>query len=584
VSASLTDPGKGRFDRLVFTPDDKVQAVSEEGEVLWERETVVSGFETARVDRSGEPRVVGIFLRDQELRPENTRVLHVVDPASGQDLDRVTLPSRAAAFPAFADRFAPELQVVDLDGDGIDEILVSYQHRPYWPSYTVLYEPALRRSRVVFTGSGHHRPVGFRDLDGDGRPELVFQGINDRMGYQGAVAAVALVPWVGEASGVVRQSASSPDREVTFFAKEALLWYALLPRICLSWKEACLRTDDEGRRLVFRGTDGRWDVDLTFAGFDPAVRSAIAPMERQERRRRAYDLLREARRLDRAGLPDDALPALAQAGRLAEEVGDPRLAAWIGQVEAIALVHAGRLAEADRRFAGLRQTAESEADLPYEAGHAFHVAGDLGRAEAWYRRGLEGQTGIVYGRPRYELLEGLVLALGEQGEWARARSEVSRYTEVYPADDVRYLSWFVQWRCGDGEGAERILTLPLNSPDLYGYWSLESRMQAGEDPAALLRAVREERTRVSESGPLLRGLEGRLLARLGRTDEALEVLRQALQEAQEAAVESPAVRVHLPLMARRLREVASAAGSAADLEETRRVLGERGEEAGPRAR
>jgi serine/threonine-protein kinase len=166
-----------------------LSAVGPGGEVLWSLPNRTGELVRARL-KPGEPeRLVGIVVALQERGPEAVRRLTTFDEATGEPIRSVELVSGADAFEGFADRYGFRVAAVDLDGDGLDEILVSYSHTPYWPSYVVLYEPLLGRSRVAFLGSGHHRFSGAADVDGDGRPELILAGIINRLGYVPAVAA-----------------------------------------------------------------------------------------------------------------------------------------------------------------------------------------------------------------------------------------------------------------------------------------------------------------------------------------------------------------------------------------------------------
>ena len=57
-----------------------------------------------------------------------------------------------------------------------------------------LYEPRLGRSRVIFAQTGAHDFTGAYDLDGDGRREVLFLGINNGYNWMNALAAIRIIP------------------------------------------------------------------------------------------------------------------------------------------------------------------------------------------------------------------------------------------------------------------------------------------------------------------------------------------------------------------------------------------------------
>lgn len=93
------------------------------------------------------------------------RTLDILDQQTGALVERVELPTAnfGGLVLDFAPTYTPYLRLFDLDRDGYAEVVVSFLHMPLYPSYTVLYEPRLRRSRLLFLGSGHHRPTGALD-------------------------------------------------------------------------------------------------------------------------------------------------------------------------------------------------------------------------------------------------------------------------------------------------------------------------------------------------------------------------------------------------------------------------------------
>ncbi|MFP5287770.1 MAG: protein kinase domain-containing protein, partial [Thermoanaerobaculia bacterium] len=325
------------FSHMVAREGLKVEAMSRGGEVLWTVPRAgLNAFIPARLQPGGPLEVVGVLRPYGE--PEETHTLSLLDPENGSVLRSILLPSGAGHFPGFSDTFRPSLAAVDLDQDGGDEIIISYLHEPWWPTYIVLYEPRIGRAREVFVGSGHHRFAGAHDLDGDGHQEILIVGINNRMGWYTGIAAVRPVPPVNDTSSIDLSLASSPDQSYSDTSERTLLWYSLGPR------ERYLNTmiaNPIARTLSFRYIHGRTHV-LDFNGFEHDKTFPTAPYRRREAQRTAYDHLRNANRLANSGYPDDAAGQAHLAWKAARQAGDARLSEWALRVRARFLVATGR--------------------------------------------------------------------------------------------------------------------------------------------------------------------------------------------------------------------------------------------------
>jgi len=555
-----------RFASLSFPDEATVEARGARGEVLWRREGIVTdrGMPVVRLEPGGPPVVAAVLRAPEEFRPEVVRRLAFLDAATGEtvrEAELLGLANTPPRFPGMSDRFEPFVAAADLDGDGAEEILVTFLHEIYWPSYTVLYEPRLGRARPVLTASGHHRFAGAEDLDGDGRAELLFFGINNRMGYQTAVAAVAPVPPVGDATELaVSQEtlAGSPDRIATGGGEGETHWYALL-----EGRPAApfLKIDRAARRIVVSGPGGEGAIALGYDGFrvDRPVPAGLAPASRQELRRQAYRALRDAVQLREAGRAE--APAKArEAAELARRVGEEGLAAWAPVVEGTALAAAGEIAAAERLFAELAVPGPQAVETALRAGEAFFLAGERERAVAWYRRGLELVREPAAGRNPAALLDGLVFARAADGRYGDAESELATFGLTHPhlLLHAEALRLFLRWREGESPDPRRLAE--ARATDLWRYWSLELRLARGEAPAAILEALAGERLRASETLPLLLSLEGECLALLGRRAEAFERAREALDALGSAPLARVALEAHRPLVAERLARL-TAAGS-----------------------
>jgi tetratricopeptide (TPR) repeat protein len=539
-------------------------AIGSTGEVLWTapRANLVS-FVRARL-RPGEPPALLGFV-EPEGTPLQAHTLAVLDPDRGTPSRQVLLPSAAYLFPGFADTFSPALEAVDLDGDGGDEVLITYQHRLWWPSYTVLYEPRIGRARLVFISSGHHRFTAAADLEGNGRAALLFAGINNRMGWYTGVAAVRLVPPVNDLASPLRAVAATPDSAYSASSASSLLWYVLGPRE--RFVDLARPCDvDRTRRLIRCSYAGAVHLDLGFDGLQAGQRlspPALSAGERRERREGAYRDLQEAARLLAGGDAAESLPAAERACQEAAATGDERLVDWTRRLRARALIGAGRIVQGEAAFAELARTSEAASDVAYDAARALHLAGRLAPAEAWYRRGLGRGGSNQTGRSKWEYLEGEVLALCELGRLAEARTRIEHFAALYPdaADFAEAMRRYVRWRAGEVPPVEGLSITPT-SPDFLRYFLLELRFAGGAPVSAVLREVEAEMPRSSEAVPELLSLQGELLARLGQPAAALRAAREGAQLAREQSRVNTAVRAQIGLIEQRATRLAHAAGAA----------------------
>ncbi len=553
-----------RFSQVIPLEGGGVVALDTEGHELWKKSKILGRFNFAKLHLRGDSRryLAAVLCAPEENNPECVGTLFILYAETGKEMKRVHLPSAHDAFPGFSNQYGAIVRTLDLDGDGADEVLISYCHNPWWPSYTVLYEPRRDFARVIFVGSGHHMVLGATDLDGDGRPEVILSGINNRMGWYSAIAAVKLIPWVGE--GVPNRDemlrASSPDE--AYSVHSSLLWYSLGPRAS-PFPRGSLDIHHDRRALAvyYKGEAAK---ELGFDGFLKSFPSPLPSRERQALRSQAYASLREATRLLRSDRAAEAVPEAETARKAAEGSVDPYLSEWISRVTAKALAGAGRIEEAQTLFQKLAANPETGAEAAFDAGRAFHLQGRLKRAVAWYRRGLGHGATTGIGRGRYEYLEGIVFCLGELGHWEEAMTEVERFYAAYPTTNpAAGYDEYIRWRTGENPPETNIDT---GNPDLSRYLELEFRRLRHESAQTLLEGVDEAMKRSSEAGPLLLSLRGELLGQLGRSDEALAVEREALRQTRGSLDSSTAARAHYDLVAERFAAAARRAGQAREAE------------------
>ncbi|HRY44725.1 MAG TPA: serine/threonine-protein kinase [Thermoanaerobaculia bacterium] len=549
-----------RLTRLAPDGAGGVQALDGKGRVLWRRADTAAGRQIALARLAGGE--TGAIAVPGGTGDPRKRVV-VLDGLTGRPLADLELPDPAGdpdgagAFFGFSSTFAVgAVFPFDEDGDGDDEVAVSLAHIPLWAGATYVCDPGRRRVVVAFYGSGHHyaRAAVDVDVDGDGRKELILAGLNNRMGYSAAVAALR-IPGEGEGRRAWSELpfAESPDRPGWRDEKSLLAWYALVPDAAFGRVEGQVLEASAG--LLRVGAWGPQQVELALDGFPRGPREPGESQRRSEAREEAYALLREGMRLRGAGLAREALAAVEQALEKARAAGDAPLGQWIARARARALLDTGQPGEADTAWGASFERSVEPARIALEAGRAFHLRGDLARAVAWYRRGLTGRGDYarigIYPR---DLMLGSVLALGEAGRWDDTAAEVDRFEAAYPdrVRDVAAVRAFVAWRSGRSPArfADSVADIGL-----FRYWGLEARRASGEAATPLLADVERVGREAPDVAPLFASLRAELLAALGRKDEARALAAEALDGARDLAATDTGVRAHLSVVEARARSL-----------------------------
>lgn len=542
------------YSHLVAAGETGITAIGKNGKRLWTipdvKPEVADRAALARITPGG-PRLLALVLtRPGEWSQEAVSRLTFLDPATGKIVREVPLPHGADHFPNDPPRFSfASARSVDLTNDGVDEVLVNFNHIPEAPFYSVLYAPRYDQTRIVYYSRGGQDFRGAADLDGDGAKELIFVGIDNGWNWVNVMAAVSFDPrslrtgnWIVTpgAPNATGQPAQTPS----------LLWYAILPRGYFQDPD-CLTIDETGRRLTVRYRSGKtWT--LGYDGFPPTD-PPFDKAARQTARRETYVHLVESERLRRAGTHD---LAMAEA-RAAEDAAGRAREAWLGEyakrLQAKILVAEGRLQEAEDRFKSLAERADDAPEVSYDAAVAFHLAGDLRQAVAWYREGLGRMSAMGAGKSKHEFLKGEVLALVEGRRYEEALKAVSRFAAIYSWHKWNYRE-YIRWRAGerpepDPEG------VTVNSTDLDRYWVLEFAFASGEAPGKLLAQVDRYLEERPETRAEVLSLRAELLARLGRRSEAAETAARALEAVQAEAASSIVARGHLGLVEERFRRL-----------------------------
>ena len=547
---------RSRFSHIVPDSDSAIRALDRGGRTLWRLDGIHLGgnFLPVRTARLGQAIAAVLLAADRSVSSADA-FLDLLDPQTGKSLDRIRLPSGHSFFTDFSDSYVTWLEVLDVEGDGVDEVLVSFAHSPYYPSYNVLVEPDRSLARLVFASSGHHRLVGAVDLDGDGRKELLLGGINNRIGWTSGIAAVRISERRSSSDNFGSEDfvAFDPNLPPGTLTNSNLVWYELLPPPWLFNKDTRLEIDAVRRRLSLGSALGA-HLEINFEGFligTEGVWQDRPAREREQRRRAAYDGLRESSRLASSGRPREAATVLSSAVEAADAVGDPMLLDWLRRRLARMTLASGDRAAAIALFEQLWATSPSASEVAFECARTLHGLGDLDAALSWYRRGLGKGAAWGFGRAKYEVEQGLMFALSEQRRYSEAADELDRFNAAYPNQPMRAERVFLSWLQGD---SPTLATFPTNwqFQDLHLYWRLEVRLRLGDDPRLLLEELRASLPLRSSYGPLFDGLEGELLARLGQKAEAVTRLETALRQARFQSAEEPNYRVHIPILEQRL--------------------------------
>lgn len=254
---------------------------------------------------SGKTVIACVLAKPWEFRPEVVRTLTLLDPTAEQlkVVGRIQLPAPGTTFfPGYSHRYdMANIWGVDLDGDGVDEILAMYQQVPSCVSYTVLYEPVIRRARVVSAQTGGHHFMGAWDIDGDGHRDLVFLGINNGYDWMNSLAAIRVYPWIAQPDVNDAFTVFSPENPAYRPVEAAEIFYSLLARGRVPDDPNAARWDAKARRLTVTLQNGRV-IRLSPLDFSDAAPSQLPDWEREALRREAYHRNREATVNERAVL------------------------------------------------------------------------------------------------------------------------------------------------------------------------------------------------------------------------------------------------------------------------------------------
>jgi tRNA A-37 threonylcarbamoyl transferase component Bud32 len=538
-----------------------VRAVSAGGATLWGNHDVDNKRLMVAVHRGLHPPLFATVLRKPSTF-DNAALhrLSFLDSRTGAVVSTVQLPDAGPTFRTFSPRFAPAgMLAADLDGDGYDEVIVSYVHATWWPCYSVVYDLRRNEARIVFLAGGHQLASAAVDVDGDGHKEVLFAGISNRLGWDIAVAAVRVD---FDRFGSNESIAMSPDGDWMDASDAPLAWYALAPRGRLA-SDGRITVDEAQRTLTLHYIDRAYALD--FDGFARSTSSKLPAARRAMTRRRGYRHLREADRLAAAGTQfgADALREIDAAASDAAGAGDDLLREWSLRRKGSILIGNGRLVEANELFTQLAAASAVPGDIAWDAASAFHLKGNLDRAIHWYRLGYGRGAESSVGRLKFEFFQGLVLALGEEKRWNEAIDEVDRFEELYPgqASNSRWYRQYIVWRRG---GIPTTSDPTLTPPDIIFYWAIEFGLANGEPPQQLLARADEYLGRVSESRAMLLSVKAELLDHVGRRADAARMAAEAYATATRDRASDVGARAHFDIIEQRYKRLAQSGKETAD--------------------
>ena len=560
TSLQVFDYRRSRFSDLLSNGYIGVRAVDRAGRTLWSDANLQLGRNAAVFRPTADgPLLVAVTKGSDPATPHVTPFL-LLDAQTGKTTESTTLPSASSTFPGHSNTYAPcALRAIDFDHDGAQELVGSWCHNPYFPSYSVLYDRARGKAGVVFVASGHHPFLDAIDTDGDGRDELIFRGVSNRMGFHFGIAAVRLgiPPQYGFAG------AATPDLANQPYSPRALAWYALAGDGGYDHAtDAVLDREKKSIRIQFG--DGKETI-LGLHGQSVAV-PADEAARRNAARAASYTALRDAIRQSEGGYTAESLSSIERAIADADRAGNEPLQLWTRRVSSRVLVRAGRIDDAEARTREVMARIASPSDACWDVALPLHLYGHLDRAKQWYETGLRLIREPVRGRISSEYLEGILFVLAEQGRWDEAQAVFQTYRTALSNQwiDVNHYDDWLEWRRTGS--FRRSMKLTQSNLDIFRYLALEQEWSEKTTSAAKLQSSIDDGTVSGAYRPLSRLLKAEIVAAEGDREKALALARAAYKDLLATLRSDSAARVHLePAVARyaRMLELSGAPTEAA---------------------
>lgn len=556
------DPPANLDVGITFRSRDQRLEVMRGEQLLWARpELEPARIAKARLTQGGPPVAVALTV-PRTADPRVPPMLLFLSLESGiEERQPRRLLSGSNRFPHYSNTWEGRLDAIDLNGDGIDEIIASFKHAPNWPSYSVVYAPLEDLVYLAYVSSGHHGLVATVDLDDDGQDELLFEGQNNFIGWRSGVAAVRLVPRLDEPSGNSAMSqATSPNLDPRWKGVDGLVWHWLGSPTGCTGSLRCIEVDRELRHLRIRsGSDA--GVVLDFHGLPIHLQVDSPPEQLAERRRLAYKQARTASMALQSGEAEIPRVATRKAIVLLEDTGLENELDWFRHLEIRAVALAGDLQLTLDLARNAEQQSESRSAHLFEVALALHLGGFAEEAAHWYRRGLdEGAVSRAHVRPQWEFLRGLILSLHDAGLPDSALDAVSEYERRVSPKMAGKLHSLARWRASCPISRETALAMTSDVEDYVRYWGFEilSRHEYLA-PDDLLQRIERELPFNSEASSLLRSLDAWISAKHNGDAEAPRRARDALARARAEAYSNAVVKSHLGLLEERLGSIVNLA-------------------------
>ncbi|MFZ5788660.1 MAG: protein kinase domain-containing protein [Acidobacteriota bacterium] len=412
------------------------------------------------------------------------------------------------------------LEAHDLDGDGRPALVWTAVHLEWFPSEVGIWDlRGGRRPAELLSNSGHiHRCVP-ADLDGDGRRELLALGLNNPMGYQTVVATLRAAPHAEIPTFLL---GSSPDlihvMSPTSAPESAVTSYTVLGEA--TGGTELLRADASGILLRVDRRPLRLDAfgnpaSSALFGKGPGPRAAFW----RDMAGRCLDLESSATGAHQAWNRLE----LMHGDVLAEPAS--RLAA--GLLLARSLARAGRHDEAVTFLRAAQERDPEAGDIVLRLGEQLFLAGRRDEAFAFLERSALPRTS---GREFFDAHVALALGAALEGNRRVERrlndlvSTVSgRLDSIAYFDDVRAFASFARGRWSDPllETTTRGSLRPIAIAGLWAALERREDLERIED-----RVTRARRN--PESAPQAALLLARIELRRGRAPLARGLAEEAL--------------------------------------------------------
>ncbi len=217
---------------LVERASGTIRGLDAGGQEIWRVAMAQPVQHLLRTDIEGDGReeiVVGAWPTELEptVKGVDSEVAIVRD--DGQLLASLKPRQRVATswgYP-YPPSLGADFDAVDIDGDGLQEVVARCQHRLFYPTAVFVFWPRLGGWQNLLLHSGH---LLFHMVAApQAAPGLLFTGVNNRLGFLTVVGVVKLSPprtrWELEASGFL----ASPEMFIGNDPRVSYAWYTLLP-------------------------------------------------------------------------------------------------------------------------------------------------------------------------------------------------------------------------------------------------------------------------------------------------------------------------------------------------------------------